>query len=568
MKLIIKEYLTLLKESEELDALLPDLLLSMGIIPLNKAQIGVRQNGVDIAAAGKDKNGTETLFLFVIKRGDIGRTDWNNASPQSIRPTLDEIEDVYLNKHVAAKHKKLPQKIVLCTGGDLKQEVKDNWEGYVRSKQVDGIKEYDFWGGDVLSVLLEKYMFNEHILPANLKTKFRKVLALLSDQDYSLEDYYEILEDLLLKTDLSSFSKTTARKKAEKILRTVHLCQNIIFLWAQSENNLKPALLCSERTILNSWHFIIQNNLDTSPKVIEIFHQIYTSLIKVHYEYFLRVQPYCQVPESFSRYGAHPIQVGLNVYEHLGFMTNAAVLFMHYGVQFKQEGMLNDAFNMIQTIKSFISNHACIKTPYFDDHIIEISSAIFLLQSSDEIDFIKYWLTEIVNSISFAYRYMGKYFPIQSDSFDDLVDLCILNSVKKEVLFEISTLLPILSQWCIALGLEETYNFIQKNVQIFFSECNCQIWYPDHKSDDLLYRKNSSSLSGATEAKIDMNLDWETMIKRIKEVQDKTIPLSSLTAIKNGLLPLIFIACRHFRTPPLPQFWQNQALKEKDEETA
>src|SRR5574344_3151202 len=89
MLLIIKEYLSLLKESKELDALLPDLLLVMGHTILSKPQIGVRQNGVDIATIGKDENGIEKLFLFVVKQGDLDRSDWN-STPQSVRPTMDE----------------------------------------------------------------------------------------------------------------------------------------------------------------------------------------------------------------------------------------------------------------------------------------------------------------------------------------------------------------------------------------------------------------------------------------------------------------------------------------------
>ena len=53
MKLIIREYLSLLKESNELDRLLPDLLLMMGIEPISHAQVGVRQYGVDLAAVGE-----------------------------------------------------------------------------------------------------------------------------------------------------------------------------------------------------------------------------------------------------------------------------------------------------------------------------------------------------------------------------------------------------------------------------------------------------------------------------------------------------------------------------------
>ncbi|WP_368571242.1 hypothetical protein [Acinetobacter haemolyticus] len=55
MKLILKEYLRSLKERNELDALLPDLLTEMGMIVTSLPQRGTRQNGVDIMAVGKNR---------------------------------------------------------------------------------------------------------------------------------------------------------------------------------------------------------------------------------------------------------------------------------------------------------------------------------------------------------------------------------------------------------------------------------------------------------------------------------------------------------------------------------
>jgi len=99
MKLIIREYLSLLKESKEIDRMLPDLLLAMGIEPFSKAQIGVRQYGVDVAAVGLDEDDVEKLFLYIIKQGDIGRRDWD-SNEQAVRQSLDEIKDVYLRHHM------------------------------------------------------------------------------------------------------------------------------------------------------------------------------------------------------------------------------------------------------------------------------------------------------------------------------------------------------------------------------------------------------------------------------------------------------------------------------------
>src|SRR5450631_28160 len=118
MKLLIRAYLSLLKESQEFDAIIADLLLAMVIVPISRAQIGVRQAGVDIAAVGPASDGRRTLFLCVIKRGGITRSDWDGTGPQAVRPSLDEIQDSYLRSRIDAEHQDLPKRIVLCCAGD------------------------------------------------------------------------------------------------------------------------------------------------------------------------------------------------------------------------------------------------------------------------------------------------------------------------------------------------------------------------------------------------------------------------------------------------------------------
>ncbi len=75
MRIILREYLGMLRESGEFDALMPDLLREMQFVPLSAPQRGVRQAGVDLAALGDDDQGRRSLWLFVLKRGDLGRKD-------------------------------------------------------------------------------------------------------------------------------------------------------------------------------------------------------------------------------------------------------------------------------------------------------------------------------------------------------------------------------------------------------------------------------------------------------------------------------------------------------------
>src|SRR5690606_20855894 len=120
----------------ELDRLLPDLLSRMKIIPISRAQVGVRQNGVDVAAVGKDENGVKMLFLFVLKVGDLGRRDWEGGV-NSVRATLNQILDSYVRSSIRPEHKDLPLKVVVCSTGDLKQDTIQDFTGFVERHTTD-----------------------------------------------------------------------------------------------------------------------------------------------------------------------------------------------------------------------------------------------------------------------------------------------------------------------------------------------------------------------------------------------------------------------------------------------
>ena len=69
VKLVIKEYLASLKEREELDAMLPNLLSEMGFTVYSRPGRGTRQYGVDVAAVGTADDGQRKIYLFSVKQG-------------------------------------------------------------------------------------------------------------------------------------------------------------------------------------------------------------------------------------------------------------------------------------------------------------------------------------------------------------------------------------------------------------------------------------------------------------------------------------------------------------------
>ena len=75
MKIVLTQYLQSLKERDELEKILPDILSERGFNILSRPGIGAHQAGVDVAAVGPDEHGVRKLFLFSLKAGDLGSVD-------------------------------------------------------------------------------------------------------------------------------------------------------------------------------------------------------------------------------------------------------------------------------------------------------------------------------------------------------------------------------------------------------------------------------------------------------------------------------------------------------------
>lgn len=560
MKLIIREYVSQLKESGELDKLLPDLLLSMGIEPISRAQIGVRQYGVDVAAVGMINKGEKTLFLFTIKQGDINRTDWD-SNEQSVRPSLNEIRDVYLKTCIRTEHKKLPIKIILCTGGVIKQDVQQNWIGYSDENKIETKREYEFWGGDKLALLIEQYMFSENILSEEFRSLFRRTLSLISDIDYDLSDYTLILKQMLLDKDFGDVKKQVTQKKIKKNLRSIHLCMNIIWVWSKQENNLKNSLIAAERTALFTWQFLQKTNLIDNKQVLDIHLSIQNTLLKIYNEYTIKIQKHCYVENGLLGYNSHYILGALSVFEQLGIVTILGIDCKFTGDYLDNDIVKKCASDVCELVKNLINNHEATKAPLYDSHSIEICEVIFFLSLFSEFEFIEDWITKIITNVSFAYNNLGRYFPINSDSFDDLVTLNITGTDNKSEFISISTLLPLLAQWCAVLNLKKTYDLIRNTIKETFPETTLQIWYPDNKTDNFIYCCNAALYSGAVDAPFIIPETIEEMKEQIIKVQKNTIRIDELSSINHSLFVLPIISSRLFRTPFLPQYIQFSLIK-------
>jgi hypothetical protein len=299
-----------------LDAVLPDLLTEMGFTVYSRPAIGTRQYGVDIAAVGRGQDGVKRVHLFSVKSGNLDRKDWNTASPQSLRPSLDEIRDVYIDSRIPVEYASLPIAICLCFGGDIKEEVRAEVNGYIKNNTTSRIT-YEEWNGDRLAQIILDGILREELLSAPLRSHLRKSVAMLEEPDILMGHFETLIRRLLADPIARPASRLTRA-------RLVNICLWIMFVWAREANNVEAPYRASELAILNVWN-MLHNDLGKASEASENAGLVFNSLVELHFAiweelYDKKILPFSNIRHAVSTaVGSHvSVDVNLKLFDTAG----------------------------------------------------------------------------------------------------------------------------------------------------------------------------------------------------------------------------------------------------------
>jgi hypothetical protein len=555
VRLILLEYLRMLRESGEFDVLLPDLLLAMNIVPISKSQKGPRQAGVDLAAVGPDDAGVRTLWLFVLKRGDLARRDWDTAQ-QAVRQSLDEIKDVYLRSNVAPEHEGLPVRIVVATTGDFKQDFEQQRAGYAAANTKPSCT-YAFWNGDYIASKMEENLLDEYALPTAARSELRRALALVGEPDYELGHFYQLLKMLLDWVKEGEKKEEKPERDCLRDIHTVSLALGILCRWAAQDGNLKSAVIACERSLLWVWDALRRRGFTQDGNMIRGYTRLITIYLSTTAEYFNKIQAHLHTQDAFVRYHRESALLTECVFEEIGLLATMGLTHYLWGKATEDEERVTAANVVASSLSTFLRSHQISGSPCYDGQSIDIALALKFLFLTEQTDAIKDWLRELTGRLSFGFR-KGQWFPISTDSFDDLVDLEVGNADVAK-LTETSWMVPLVGEWMAVLQDDEGYSRLVVLNEIL-AKTSFQVWYPDAETAEVLYAGPALE-TGITEAPIVLPPTAEEMRARIRRIRTESPAKSQVITSANraGIEWLDFIASRHFRTPPDPFFWQNVA---------
>lgn len=556
MKLIFMEYLASLKERDELDVILPDLLSEIGWSVFSKPAVGTRQHGVDVAAVGADDAGGEKkVFLFSIKAGDLRRSNWDSGK-QSLRQSLNEIRDVYINSTLPKRYRGLPVVIVICIGGDVHEDVRTNVEGYISENEHNGIS-FDVWNGDKLSDLLLSGVLRDHALPETWRSDFRKSVALVDEPEASFRYFRSFVDSIADQCEPTEPSRLTA-------VRQIYVSLWTLFVWARDANNTESGFLSSEYAVLVGWS-LVKDHIEGKSKAAPQLWESMCRLIALHEgiadDYLTRyVEPRAKIPHGLS--AAVPTQASLDVnlrmFDLLGRLGMRGIWHCLMAEQMSEVGTEDDKLHVrnglhhiAQIIVNMIRHNPILNTPIKDDHAIDVNIACLFLRGVGCIQFVKDWIKRIAHATQYAFQTNGPY-PCVYRDYRDLVEHPRDEAGYRERATAGSIMVPTLAMWAAIVDDPDTLEMLAEFTSGPYKHSKLQLWYPGDDSEEHLYRGSDNH---GLSADFKVVRSCGDLVTSVGKECTASSAFRSLSAIRRGLWPLVILACRHHRMPVPPHFW-------------
>ena len=568
MKLVFAQYLASLRERDELDAVLPDLLSELGMTVFSRPALGTKQHGVDVAAVGALPSGERALFLISIKPGDLRRSNWDTGA-QSLRASLNQILDVYIPKRTPARYAHLPVVVVLCLGGDLHEDARDDVNGYMERHASDRIT-FDLWNGDRLAELLLSGILRENALPREAwQPHLRKALALVDEPDASFRHFSRFLSAIVDNCKSSKRARLTAIRQAYLGLWT-------LYIWTRDTDNIESSYLSSEHTMLLYWP-LIKDHLAGRSRESRGLIQTMQRLVSLHQmiaEDYIDsyIRPRAKMLHGLA--SAVPSQssldINLKMFDVLGRVGCYGMWQLHIFQSLKIQGKAEEADAILRSLNetavllsNILQNNLVLCTPIKDDQAIDINIACLLLSKVGFDDLIQNWIQQIASATFFAFSTNTAY-PCIFDDYRDLANHPVNDPEYRIESTAGSILIPTLAVWAALTHDTRTLSGVADFTSGPYSHCTLQLWYPGPDTEEHLYADTDRHGLAATQIKIERSCD--DMLALIRTECSKATAFDSLSALQYGLWPLIVSACRHYRYPVPPQFWPLDAETTEGEE--
>lgn len=365
---IIKQYISSLKEDNELDFIFPILLERMGfrILSTPKQSKGMSQYGRDVVAV-KKKNGVPTLFLFELK-GFVAK----DVTDRTLNEKDGLIESLRASKYTVYEDvsipnlKNYPRQYVFVHNGTVDANAQPTLNGFIKSEFPEG--NFERWDLAKLTSLFSKYLFDETLLADDESYRlFKKCLVLLDAEENDYSDISRLIELQLQKLDKA---KRDNKRSLQNCFATLRLIVSMVYFYSQESDNLYPAKFCVDTVVLKVWAWILKGKREKKTSILRLFNGLVMQQMLIYEEYVNKILQFANFNKSLYSFQAsltEHVFYPLRCYDFLGDLIYFYLLTEAYGADLKKVGKIR-----MNALKAIIRNNPACTVPLLDTHSIPI----------------------------------------------------------------------------------------------------------------------------------------------------------------------------------------------------
>lgn len=550
---IVREFFRGLRERDELDAIIPELLTAMGFEVVSRPMVGTRQYGSDVAAVGVDDDGVRKLFLFSIKKGDLNRREWDGDAEQALRPSLNEIKDVYLSG-VAPEHEGLPVVICITLGGIVLENTLPMVNRYMKREAGNGI-EYRLWTGDTLTRKVVDGALREEVFPLEQRTLLRRAAALVEEPDAAATQFARLI-------DRVASDETQDRVARARVL---YLALWILTVWGREAGNLEAPYRCSEMVILRCWELLWREIEDDRGTRLAASHTL-NEIVELHLRvwdqlYLEKVLPHAGSLHAlgFAVWSHEAVDVNLALFETVGRVALGGLwrawLESEPGSPPRvAEAPSAELSEIAVGLARVVRSNPALLTPITEEQGIDLTLALMLLAIVPATQkAAAYWVKQCSRATRLSYHRKRGY-PVSSSDYAMLIRLGEASEEdRRKERTQGSIIQPILAAFAWGTGQPDIATEIDEFQREDLAHSNFQTWVANIRTEEKLWvgrRPVGSSLGS-----LKVGAEGAELIETLRREVARNTAHAELSAIRLDHWPILLLACRHHMLPPPPQTW-------------
>lgn len=544
LRLLLEDFLGLMREEGELDVFLPLLLSAMGHEVVFRAQKGARQYGVDISSVGKDDDGKRKLFLWLVKRGNISRHDWSSGE-QSIRQSMEDVGDTYMTSHIASQHLKLPCKLVVLTNGDFNPTLILTMSSYLKAWSKRHRAEADMVNGSTLAAWTERFLLDEHVLPPENKVLLRRMLANVGSPELSLSVGRVLIENLVRGAEGPVKSDAAQTKRQLAALRGIRTALSVLQVWGQSERDQLAPYRLAEFAVLRVWAQWGDQVRDSNPVISREYAHLLMQMVGIAEAYHEQFQPYYVTQDGFASAFPDSLLVTDAVFDQLGRLGLQGSLLAFFAVDANNSDLEGLASVYVNRVVALLQSHACTQSPSYDHQSSDIHVALLLLVVGGRREEARTWVGNLAVRLAAAAR-STRHWPMTAP-FEEALAVRHGDQPMSPEFVATTTLVPMLLVWAAVLDMSEVYEFIRREIVASIPDTTLNLWNSDSGYDKLVARREALHGHGVAEVLLHLPTVPAEFIRSITPVLPGVESIESTAWYQSRAAYVPLLAALHWR---------------------